>query len=83
MLKNVESLVREEDFMIYKTAELRDIAVLLKQESRMASSAPRFVLYYLYVIGLVTLKDFIKNPLIDILKWTQPNPLFLIFKMHH
>ena len=45
VFEKVESLVREEDFMIYKTAELKDIAVLLKQESRITSSASRFVLF--------------------------------------
>ena len=41
VLGKVESQVKPEDFLVYKMARPKDLAILLKQETQFANSGPR------------------------------------------
>ena len=69
VLEKVESQVKPEDFLIYKSARPKDLSILLKQETQFANSGPRYGKYSM------KLMDFLWNfPLFsDILKWMSQN----------
>ena len=45
VLEKVESQVKPEDFLIYKSARPKDLSILLKQETQFANSGPRYGKY--------------------------------------